>query len=175
MIGGTKRKKSKIKKFGPKPNMYVLSGAGGWPAEVGGTSADWRHRRHGGRYQQKGMKAGAAGLNEAPHRSEPNVYVLSGFERTGPPDIGPARVGGAADGDAWQTDRIGGFSGESESMATNLARSAQRRGRFGRPATRRLGSREQNREGGEGAHAACPKNRGYSDLARRHGCANRKR
>ena len=69
------------------------------------------------------------------------------------------------------TRRIGGFPGES---ATDLPGSAQRRG-LAKSVWRAgyaLASREQNLEGREGdASAARPKNRGYSDCAKR--CAKR--
>ena len=57
--------------------MYVLSGAGGWPAEVGGTPADWRYRRQGGQYEIKGMKAGNAQRGWTRPRTGPNrTYTL---------------------------------------------------------------------------------------------------
>ena len=60
--------------------------------------------------------------------SSGTVTALSGFERTGPPDGGPARVAPTDGYSRAATRRIVGFLGES--AATDLPRSAQRRGRI---------------------------------------------
>ena len=92
------------------------------------------------------------------------MVVLSGVERTGPPDGGPARVAGSR---GWRmADRLTRRIGPANRRRRICRWSAQWRGlaKSVWQASYALANREQNLEGREGVAYAAPQ--GYSDCAK---------